>query len=115
MIKLKDWDAGDVFHYPWCLYLATLTVWAFQVCSRGADATEAPAVGGDEDSEWDTQAEMMALVSAMTRSITEDLGKVAGKYRTADLPRVMARHLSTVRWAVVQEGMIVLKGLTNRR
>jgi hypothetical protein len=27
--KLKDWDAGDVFHYPWCLYIATVAcVWS---------------------------------------------------------------------------------------
>ncbi len=35
--KLKDWDAGDYFHYPWCLYLAALTCWAFQMCSKTAD------------------------------------------------------------------------------
>ena len=54
---------------------------------------------------------MNALVSAMTRCNLEDLWKVAGKYRSTDLPRIMAKHLSGVRWAVVQEGMIVLRGL----
>jgi len=68
----------------------------------------------DEESDWDMRAEMNALVSAMARSNLEDLGKVSGKYRTGDLPRVMAKHLSPVRWAVVQEGMVVLRGLAGR-
>jgi hypothetical protein len=111
--KLKVWDAGDVFHYPWCLYLATLTVWAFQTCSKaGQSSDDGMCSDNEDDSDWDARAEMSALVSAMTRSNLEDLCKVAAKYRTGDLPRVMAKHLSTIRWAVVQEGMIVLKGLT---
>jgi hypothetical protein len=113
--KLKNWDAGDVFHYPWCLYLATLTVWVFQTCSKIAEGPE-DGIGSDneEDSDWDAKAEMNALVSAMTRSSVEDLWKVAGKYRAGDLPRIMAKHLSSIRWAVVQEGMIVLKGLSGK-
>jgi hypothetical protein len=116
--KLKKWDAGDVFHYPWCLYLATLTCWAFQVCEKGSeDAGGIDDTGSinEEDSDWDAEAEMNALVSAMSRYSPEDLWKVAGKYRTGDLPRIIAKHLSTIRWAVVQEGMVVLKGLTGRR
>ncbi|PVH89169.1 hypothetical protein DL98DRAFT_555473 [Cadophora sp. DSE1049] len=113
--KLKDWDAGDYFHYPWCLYLATLTCWAFQMCSKSEESREARDLSEDEeDSDWDARAEMNALISAMTRSNLEDLWKVASKYRTGDLPRVMAKHLARVRWAVVQEGMIVLKGLVGK-
>ena len=114
--RLKNWDAGDFFHYPWLLYLATLTCWTFQVCTKNNEAGDERPVsaGDDEDSDWDSRAEMNALVSAMARSSPEELGKAAGKYRTGDLPRVMAKHLSSIRWAVVQEGMIVLKGLTGK-
>jgi hypothetical protein len=114
--KLKDWDAGDFFHYPWLLYLASLTCWTFQICTkknRASDEYIADA-GDDEESDWDSRAEMNALVSAMARSNLEELDKVAGKYRTGDLPRVMTKHLSSIRWAVVQEGMIVLKGLAEK-
>jgi len=113
--KLKNWDAGDFFHYPWCLYLATLTCWAFQVCNKVSEGGDDGVGSDNEDSDWDSRAEMNALVSALTRSNQEDLWKVAGKYRTGDLPRVMAKHLSTIRWAVVQEGMVVLKGLEKRK
>jgi hypothetical protein len=114
--KLKDWDAGDYFHYPWCLYLATLTCWAFQMCSKTADGAIGEGGGSDteEDSDWDARAEMSALISAMTRSNLEDLWKVAGRYRTGDLPKIMSKHLSTVRWALVQEGMKVLNGLVGK-
>lgn len=115
--KLKNWDVDDVFHYPWCLYLATLTCWAFQVASKAGVGSENGEQGDnsdDEDADWDSKAEMNALVSAMTRSNLEDLWRVAGKYRTSDLPRVMAKHLASIRWAVVQEGMIVLRGLIGK-
>jgi hypothetical protein len=118
--KLKKWDAGDVFHYPWCLYLATLTCWAFQICGKesqdwvGGMDDVGVGISNDEDGDWDAEAQMNALVSAMSRSNHEDLRRVAGKYRTLDLPRMMAKHLSSVRWAVVQEGMVVLKGLAGK-
>jgi len=85
------------------------------MCSKSEENGEARDLSEDEeDSDWDARAEMNALISAMTRSNLEDLWKVAGKYRTGDLPRVMAKHLARVRWAVVQEGMIVLKGLVGK-
>jgi hypothetical protein len=114
--KLKNWDVGHFFYYPWILYLATLTCWTFQICTKNNEAgDEVPvSTGDDEESDWDSRAEMNALVSAMARSNLEDLGKVASKYRTGDLPRIMAKHLSSTRWAVVQEGVIVLKGLTGK-
>ena len=109
--KLHDWDAGDVFHYSWCLYLATLTCWAFQTVGHEG-GNEGVESGNDEEADWDSRAEMNALVSAITRSKLEEVWKVRGKYRTGDLPRVVGKLLSLVRWAVVQEGVVVLRGLT---
>jgi hypothetical protein len=112
--KLKNWDAGDVFHYPWCLYLATLTCWTFQVASQAGTSGENGANFGaadDDESDWDAGVEMNALIRALTRPNMEHLWRDAIKYRTTDLPKVMAKHLCMVRWAVVQEGMIVLRGL----
>ncbi len=85
------------------------------MCSKSDGGAENREFSEDEeDSDWDARAEMNALVSAMTRSNLEDLWKVAGKYRTGDLPRVMAKYLARIRWAVVQEGMIVLKGVVGK-
>lgn len=119
--KLHSWDAGDVFHYPWCLYLATLTCWGFQTAIKNSighnfDGSMAGMQGSSEDdADLDSRAEMNALVGAMTRSKPDELWKVAGKYRAEDLPRVIAKQLGSVRWAVVQEGMLVLRGLIERR
>jgi hypothetical protein len=114
--KLKNWDAGNFFYYPWLLYLATLTCLTFQICAKNQEAGDDGllSTGDDEESDWDSRAEMNALVSAMARSSPEELGKIASKYRTGDLPKVMAKHLSAIRWAVVQEGMIVLQGLSRK-
>ncbi len=115
--KLRNWNVDDMFHYPMCLYLATLTCWAFQVASKagmGGENMEQGDDSDDDDADWDSRAEMNALVSAMSRSNEEDLWRVACKYRTSDLPRVMAKYLGSVRWAVAQESMIVLRGLMGK-
>lgn len=100
------------------MYLAALTCWTFQTRSNadpanGNEADDAVS-NNDEDADWDAKAEMSALVSAMSRAKLEDLSKVASKYRMGDLPRIIAKQLSRIRWAVVQEGMIVLNGLNKK-
>ena len=117
-----------MFHYPWTLYLCTLTIWSFQIQHKRPKAplplplphahptthTDENANAkdtADEEGDWDSRAEMNALVSALARSNTDELERVAARYRSRDLPRVMARVLGAVRWAVVQEGVIVLRGL----
>lgn len=119
MHKLENWDAGDVFHYPWCLYLATLTLWSFQVCCKSNLSSvngepQETEIEGERD-EFDAKAEMMALISQLTRSSPpveeEEMREVVTKFRVLDVPRIMASVLGRVRWAVVQEGVLVLKGL----
>ncbi|MBE7180451.1 MAG: fungal specific transcription factor domain-containing protein [Terriglobus roseus] len=147
LINLDNWDVNNAFHYPWCLYLATLTCWAFHYGSRddrpstsntagpssasnydarSEDAVSmsmgmygpAGATGTDDDNDamlYDAKAEMNALVSGMTSGVPEGLWRIAGKYSTRGLTTVMAQHLSNVRWAVVHEGMKVLRGLMRRQ
>lgn len=76
----------------------------------------------DADGDWDARAEMNALVSGMTRLDAEGLRRVVetgggaalGMQKTGGLLRCMVKRLNTVRWAVVREGMIVLKALVDR-
>jgi hypothetical protein len=140
--KLENWNVDEMFHYPWCLYLATLMCWVFHSsCTKSASIassahttstttnntksptkTSAPTTldtenDDDEDSDWDARAEMNALISALTRlddkkeSFVPEMWKVGSKWRTGGLVRCMVKQLNTVRWAVVREGMIVLRGL----
>lgn len=124
ILNLDNWDVNDVFHYPWCLYLATLTCWGFHFAgsdksSNPSDRSEISHASGDsmqhDDIVWDAQAEMNALVSGMTSVTPEGLWRMVGKYPTGGLTAVMAKHLSSVRWAVVHEGMKVLRGLVAER
>ncbi|RDW77699.1 hypothetical protein BP6252_05752 [Coleophoma cylindrospora] len=124
IMNLDNWDVNDVFHYPWCLYLATLTCWGFHFAgsdksSSPSDGSELSHASGDsmqhDDIVWDAQAEMNALVSGMTSVTPEGLWRMVGKYPTGGLTAVMAKHLSSVRWAVIHEGMKVLRGLVAER
>jgi len=113
--KLRNWDAGDAFHYPLCLYIATITCWAFITGAPENQKIPHPGDTGDsandEDADWDAKAEMNALISAITRAKAEDLWRIRGRYRIGDLPNTIAKALEGVRWAVVQEGVVVLRGL----
>jgi hypothetical protein len=114
IMNLDNWNVNDAFHYPWCLYLATLTCQAFHLagsektdCGSGNGALDAMRHGND--GAWDAQAEMNALVSVMTSVTPEGLWRMVGKYPTSGLTAVMVKHLSNVRWAVVYEGVKVLR------
>jgi hypothetical protein len=150
--KLENWNVDEMFHYPWCLYLATLTCWTFHNAAVQGSPSILPkldtTIGGstsiperpiasssmvdgetalsghiedpdDEDGDWDARAEMNALISALTKlepskdTFTKEIWEVGRRYKTQGLLKCMIKQLSTVRWAVVREGMIVLKGLVH--
>lgn len=112
-MNLEGWDVDQQFHYPWCLYLATLTCWAFHHAKNDQTTTGIPSritIEGREEN-FNEQASMNALISSMTTVGPEGLGRIAGKQSTRGLVNVVAKHLGNIRWAVVYEGMKVLKGL----
>lgn len=122
--KLENFNADEMFHYPWCLYLSSLMLHTFHEQASKGQRKQDPSsavdlgVGGDEDAEWDAKAEMNAIVSAITKLdpardlFTREMWEVAGNFIDDGLIKCMARQLNTVRWAVVREGMIVLRGLS---
>ena len=106
--QLEDFDAMGLFHMPWCLYLATLTCWAFH--------HSAPARGGsvNNDSEmvWDAKAEMDALISRMASiDSPETLLAKQGIEKTGGLVWIMANVLERVRWGIIHASVLVLRGL----
>jgi hypothetical protein len=54
---------------------------------------------------------MYALISSMTAVSPDGLGRLAGRQSNSGLINVIAKYLSNIRWAVVYEGMKVLRGL----
>ncbi|EPE36707.1 C2H2 and C2HC zinc finger [Glarea lozoyensis ATCC 20868] len=117
IMNLDNWDVNDAFHYPWCLYLATLTCWAFHAATNDLNDAKrsVTSTGAQNDDLWDAQTEMNTLVSGMTSGTPESLRKMAGKYATSGLTAMMGKHLATIQWAVVHEGMKVLRGLAADR
>ncbi|KAI1075773.1 fungal-specific transcription factor domain-containing protein [Whalleya microplaca] len=109
---LVDFDSMGLFHVPWCLYLATLTIWAFHHAS-----TKSPRSVHEEDSElvWDAQAEMMAVVRSMVESGIKGSLETQGLKRTGGLVWVMAETLSKVRWGIIHAATTVLRSLIPMR
>lgn len=100
------------FHYPWCLYLSTLTCWAFHFALAGTGNK----IDDDEEEDfmvWDAKAEMKEFIEEILGHGPEGLeeGVPGGKLRTAGVVAVVSKYLSSVRWELVHEGMKVLKGL----
>lgn len=115
IMNLDNWDVNDVFHYPWCLYIATLTCWAFHN-DKDDDGhnNHAPRGAGQmEETATNAQAEMSALISGMTSVAADGILRTMGNYPTSGLIAIIAKHLGTVRWAVVHEGMKILRGLVS--
>lgn len=115
--NLQDFDAGGLFIHPWCLYLATITIWSFHHARPSTKRVASPESDGEEEDDemiWDAQEDMEALISDITSGTPEQLVISAAsnrKTRTAGLTAVIAKRLSKVRWAIVHDGMLVLKGL----
>ncbi|KAJ5257237.1 hypothetical protein N7478_013341 [Penicillium angulare] len=101
VLSLHDWDQTDAFHFPWCLYLATLACWVFH---RGMDLSS---------SEHRMTTDLSSLIVMMTNCPSEtELAALSGKYDPKPLAAAMAQQLATVRWAVVHDAMKVLVRLS---
>ncbi|KAJ5246307.1 hypothetical protein N7468_001290 [Penicillium chermesinum] len=101
VLSLHDWDQTDAFHFPWCLYLATLTCWVFH---RGMDLSS---------SDQRMTTDLSSLIVTMTNCPSEsELAALSGKFDPKPLTAAMAQQLATVRWAVVHDAMKVLVALS---
>ncbi|KAK1704730.1 fungal-specific transcription factor domain-containing protein [Colletotrichum lupini] len=123
---LNSIEAMNLFHVPWCLYLATLTCWAYHHArpsrSYGASSRRAFDAFDDEDDFeddemiWDPQGEMEALVASMSeRAVRGEVALRRERKRTNGLVWIMADVLTTVRWGIVHAGVVVLRGLVPQR
>lgn len=112
----------SLFHVPWCLYLATLSCWAFHHAksTRKGRIEDERDFDDDDDSDgsdeivWDSKKEMDDLVAAMAGSMRDVLAS-QGRRRTNGLVWVVADALSKVRWGIVHAGVVVLRGLVPMR
>lgn len=115
-------DAMQLFHVPWCLYLATLACWAFchgQPNRGGMLDVDDDADDSDDESDeiiWDPRGEMHSLVSRMAQHGPESMDVKPGQQRQiVGLVWTMAETLSKVRWGILHAGVVVLRGLIPQR
>ncbi|KAF2170954.1 hypothetical protein M409DRAFT_63963 [Zasmidium cellare ATCC 36951] len=100
---------GDIFHHPWTLFLANVAVWTFYQASKSCAGNSV-----DDEMIWDVQDEMKSLLKSMTDSSPSQLTANC-KTSTAGLTAVVVKHLSKIRWGVIHDGMLVLRGLVQWR
>ncbi|KAH8429165.1 C2H2 finger domain transcription factor [Aspergillus melleus] len=109
ILTLQDWEQTDAFHFPWCLYLATLTCWAFHFHARAEDRR-----GPGHPGQGRITTDISSLIVAMTSCEGDELASLGGKYETRGLVMAMAQQLAGVRWGVVHDAMKVLVNMGSR-
>ena len=113
VMNLDDFDAGGLFIHPWCLYLATITIWSFY--HARPDTKVSSRTEDDEDEMiWDAQDDMNGLIGSITSGDADQLSSLQvnnRKVSTAGLTAIISKRLEKIRWAIVRDGMLVLKGL----
>jgi hypothetical protein len=127
MLGLKNWDVHGVFHYPWCLYIATLTLWVFH--HFGAEAMDSSdeehaattrahvcdhksTPARIEDIQKRSRSSMNHLVATMASVTPAYMNVLMGKCCTHGLTIEMAKFLRSIRWTAAYEAMKVLEGLS---
>jgi hypothetical protein len=120
----SDIGGGRLWHHPWAVYLGTLVVWGVWYARPAPTVSDHLPCDDEDEIIWDPSAEMQTLLAAIRNSDAEKLldagyaGGIAGglgKRGTNGLAAVVSRCLSKVRWAVVHDGMMVLRGLVQWR
>jgi hypothetical protein len=120
MLHLLQWDVHGVFHYPWCLYIGTLTIWAFHHFGAQVETAPQPSCDhsgpeGEKDLAEHSRDTMNYLVAVMASVTPLHMDGVMGKYCTHGLTTEMAKYLRGVRWTAAYEAMKVLEGLSKMR
>lgn len=122
------------FHYPWCLYLATLVCWALNcpdfACPKALqrqreqqqrlnsvsaqDASDSRHPTGDSSRDVDPKVEMYSLISTMLVHDPSQMSKCVGQHRTEGLLSEMTKLLSRIRWIGACEAVATMRDLLSR-
>lgn len=123
-LTTNDVGGGRLWHHPWAVYLGTLVVWGVWYARPSTEQGHCRVQFDDDEIIWDPSAEMKNLLEVIAKSDPEKLLEVGypgsitgglGKKGTNGLAAVVSKCLSKVRWAVVHDGMMVLRGLVQWR
>ncbi|RDW91816.1 hypothetical protein BP5796_01210 [Coleophoma crateriformis] len=116
MLNLQSWDVHGVFFYPWCLYIGTLTCWAFHHFGTEAAAMEPccdhSTTAGKDKLLSGSRNLMNHLVATMASVTPVNMDRVMGNCCTHGLTIEMAKYLRGVRWTAAYEAMKILEALS---
>ncbi|KAI1298358.1 fungal-specific transcription factor domain-containing protein [Xylaria venustula] len=112
--RLPDSKIMELFHVPWCLYLATLTCWTLHHAKPARSLSDDPDMDSDEIV-WDPKGEMRAFITRMAEEDPQNKFQANWQRGTTALAWGMADVLSKIRWGIIQSGVIVLQGLVPQR
>jgi hypothetical protein len=110
--EAETWDPSlaDLFHYPWTMFLASLTLWTY----FHARPLSGSQTGRSEEMIWDAKQSLRRVSRTITATEPErvpSLNFQSGENPAAGMTAVIVKHLSKIRWGVVYDGVLVLKGL----
>lgn len=105
--KSKSFVVGDLFHHPWTLFLANVTIWSF-FHARPASSSE-----GEDEIIWSPKSDMSKFLETLIQHTPQELSgsNAFSKTCTASLTSIVVNNIGKIRWGVVHDGMLVLKGL----
>ncbi|OJJ73394.1 hypothetical protein ASPBRDRAFT_194345 [Aspergillus brasiliensis CBS 101740] len=114
ILNLRNWEVSGVFHYPWCLFIGTLTCWAFH--HFGGEMTDGQDICShlDETDMDQTQSRVLMnhMVSLMGSVSPTQIRRTLKKCCTHGITVEVARYLRSVRWTAAFEAMKLLMGLS---
>ncbi|KAG2417089.1 hypothetical protein HFD88_008307 [Aspergillus terreus] len=113
ILHLKNWDVYGVFHYPWCLVIATLTCWAFHAFGSAPEERTQCAHGNAlYTDQRESQEAMNHMVSLMASVSPGNIRRTLRRCCIHGLTIEVARYLQGVRWTAAFEAMKLLDKLS---
>lgn len=113
ILHLKNWDVNGVFHYPWCLVIATLTCWAFHAFgSASEERTQCGHGNALYTDQRESQEAMNHMVSLMASVSPGNIRRTLRRCCIHGLTIEVARYLQGVRWTAAFEAMKLLDKLS---
>lgn len=119
LLNLRNWKANGMFHYPWCLYIGVLTIWAFVHFSQEQGDEDDNRRGchhslsGEDILQTQSKALMHQTISNMASCTPATIGRDLHRCCPHGLAIEVAKYLKTVRWTAAFEAMKVLEGIVD--
>lgn len=121
LLGLEAWDSSGLIHYPWCLYISTLTIWAYLTFSANGedhDPTRLPSncdlVNGQRKCVTNSVKSMSHTISVLATNGSQKSQASLKNCCVHGVATEVAKSLKTVRWTAAFEAMKILENLARQ-